>query len=98
MNDNEKFILLLRKGVYPYEYIDNWKTFYEIMLPSKLKFHSNLNMKGISVKNYKHATNIWDIFDMSNFGHYHNLYVEFDTLLLSDVFEDLEEHVLKNMN
>ena len=50
MNDHEKFILLLRKGVYPFEYIDNWKRFYKIMLPSKLKFHSNLNMKVLVVK------------------------------------------------
>ena len=25
--DIDKFILLLRKGVYPYEYIDSWKRF-----------------------------------------------------------------------
>ena len=30
-----KFILLLRKGVYPYEYMDNWERFNETSLPSK---------------------------------------------------------------
>ena len=30
-----KFILLLRKGVYPYEYMDNWERFDETLLPSK---------------------------------------------------------------
>ena len=25
--DINKFVLLLRKGVYPYEYIDSWKRF-----------------------------------------------------------------------
>ena len=28
-NDNNKFILLLPKGVYPYEYMDNWEKFNE---------------------------------------------------------------------
>ena len=39
-----KFILLLRKGVYPYEYMDNWERFNETSLPNKESFYSNLNM------------------------------------------------------
>ena len=39
--DINEFILLLRKGVYPYEYIDSWKRFAEISLPSKKAFYSN---------------------------------------------------------
>ena len=35
-NDLNKFILLLRKGVYPYEYMDNWKRFDETSLPHSL--------------------------------------------------------------
>ena len=34
-SDLNKFILLLRKGVYPYEYMDNWERFNETSLPSK---------------------------------------------------------------
>ena len=30
-----KFILLLRKGFYPYEYMDNWERFQETSLPNK---------------------------------------------------------------
>ena len=30
-----KFILLLAKGVYPYEYMKSWKIFHEILLPNK---------------------------------------------------------------
>ena len=37
--DLNKFILLLRKGVYPYEYMDNWKRFNEILLPNKEAFY-----------------------------------------------------------
>ena len=38
--DVNKFILLLRKGVYPYEYMDNWGKFNEASLPDKEAFHS----------------------------------------------------------
>ena len=47
-NDLNKFVLLLRKGVYPYEYMDSWEQFSEISLPSKEDFYSNLNMEDIS--------------------------------------------------
>ena len=35
---------MLRKGVYPYEYMDSWKKFNETSLSSKEDFYSNLNM------------------------------------------------------
>ena len=43
--DLNKFILLLRKDVYPYEYIDNWERFDEASLPNKESFYSSLNME-----------------------------------------------------
>ena len=36
--DINKFILLLRKGVYPYEYMDSWERFDETSLPDKKTF------------------------------------------------------------
>ena len=36
-----KFILLLRKGVYPYEYMDSWRRFDETTLPPNEVFYSN---------------------------------------------------------
>ena len=33
--DLNKFVLLLRKSVYPYEYMDSWERFDEISLPDK---------------------------------------------------------------
>ena len=36
--DINKFILLLRKGVCPYEYMDSWKRFNEELLPNKEVF------------------------------------------------------------
>ena len=43
-NDTNKFKLLLRKGVYPYEYMDSWKRFNETELSSKDKFYSTMIM------------------------------------------------------
>ena len=50
-----KFILLLRKGVYPYEYMDNWERFDETLLPSRESFYSNLNMENIDDIDYRHV-------------------------------------------
>ena len=50
-----KFVLLLRKGVYPYEYMDSWERFNETSLPPKKSFYSELNLEDISDKDYLHA-------------------------------------------
>ena len=36
--DINKFVLLLRKGVYPYKYMDSWEKFNETSLPDKKSF------------------------------------------------------------
>ena len=53
--DINKFVMLLRKGVYPYEYMDSWGRFNETSLPSKKDFYSELSLEDISEKDYKHA-------------------------------------------
>ena len=45
--DLSKFALLLRKGVYPYEYMDSWNRFKEESLPDKEYFYSKLNNEHI---------------------------------------------------
>ena len=47
--------MLLRKGVYPYEYMDEWEKFRETSLPQKEEFYSNLNMIDITDVDYMHA-------------------------------------------
>ena len=86
-NDLNKFILLLRKGVYPYEYMDSWERFNETSLPSKEDFYSNLNMENIHDIDYRHGNNVFKRFKLQNLGDYHDLYVQSDTLLLADVFK-----------
>ena len=84
--DLNKFVLLLRKGIYPYEYMDNWEKSDEIAFLHKEAFYSNLNLEDISDEDYTHAQKVWDVFEINNIGDYHDLYVKSDTLLLADVY------------
>ena len=86
---------MLRKGVYPYEYMDNWERFNETSLPSKESFYSNLNMENIKDIDYRHGNNVFNKFKLNNLGEYHDLYVESDTLLLADVLENFRDMCLK---
>ena len=63
-NDIKKFILLLRKGVYPYEYIDDWEKFNETTLPEKEEFYSSLNQEDITGANYMHAKRVCKDFEI----------------------------------
>ena len=94
-NDLNKFILLLRKGVYPYEYMDSWKRFNETSLPSKEDFYSNLNMEDIDDIDYRHSNNVFKGIKLEKLGDYHDLYVQSDTLLLADVFENFRDMCIR---
>ena len=94
-SDLNKFILLLRKGYYPYEYMDSSERFNEKLLPSKKDFYSNLNMEDISDIDYRHATNVFKGLKLKNLGDYHDLYVQSDTLLLADVFNNFRDMCIK---
>ena len=86
---------MLRKGVYPYKYMDNWERFNQTSLPSKESFYSNLNMENIEDIDYRHGNNVFDKFKLNSLGEYHDLYVQSDTLLLADVFENFRDICLK---
>ena len=83
--DLNKFVLLLRKGVYPYDYMDSWERFNETSFPDKKYFYSELNLEDITDKDYSHAQKVFEEF-CTDIGEYHDLYVQTDTLLLADVF------------
>ena len=46
--DLNKFVQLLRKGVYPYEYMNSWEKFNETSIPPKEAYYSKLNEEDIS--------------------------------------------------
>ena len=93
--DLNKFILLLRKGVYPYEYMDSWERFNETTLPDKEYFYSELHLEDITDEDYVHAQNVWNVFKIKNLGEYHDLYVQSDTLLLSEIFDKFRDTCIK---
>ena len=88
-------VLLLRKGVYPYEYIDSWEKFNEISLPPKEAFYSELNLEDIKDEDYEHAQKVWEVFEIKNLGEYQDLYVQCDTLLLADIFENFMDKCIE---
>ena len=94
-NDINEFKLLLRKGVCPYEYMDSWKRFNETELPSEDRFYTKLNLEDISADDYAHAINVWNTFNISNLGEYHDLYVQLDTGLLADVFANFRDKYIE---
>ena len=94
-NDLNKFVMLFRKDVYPYEYMDGWDKFNETSIPSKESFYSNLTMENITETDYRHANNVFKTFKLNNLGDYHDLYVQSDTLLLADVFENFRKACIK---
>ena len=94
-DDINKFLLLLRKGVYPYEYMDSWERFNEEQLPSLVKFYSQLNPKHSTKDDYKHAQKVWNTFNIRNLSEYHDLYVQSDTLQFANVFEKFRNLYLK---
>ena len=94
-NDPNNFALLLRKGVYPYEYMDSWERFKEESLPDKESFYSKLNDEHITDEDYAHAQKVCDTFKIKHLGEYHDLYVQSDTTLLADVFENFRDKCIE---
>ena len=87
--------MLLRKGVYPYDYMDSWDKFNETSIPNKESFYSSLTMENITETDYIHANNVIKTFKLNNLGDYHDLYVQSDTLLLAGVFENFRKACIK---
>ena len=74
--------------------MNSWGKLDENTLPPKKDFYSNSNLKDISDKDYTHAQKVWDVLKIKNLGEYPDLYVQTDTLLLSDVFENFRNKCL----
>ena len=75
--------------------MDSWNRFKEESLPDKEYFYSELNKEHITDEDYAHAQKVWDTFKIKNLGEYHDLYVQSDTALLADVFENFRDKCIE---
>ena len=67
----------------------------ETTLPPKEAFYSNVNLENISDVDYAHAQKVWEGFEIKHCGEYHDLYVQSNSLLLADVFENFRNMCLE---
>ena len=58
--------LVKQKGVYPYEYIDSFKKFFDEKLHDRCEFYSSLKDECISEKDFSHAINVWNVFKINS--------------------------------
>ena len=84
-------LLLTKKGVYPYDYMNSIERLKETKLPSKEDFYLKLYDK----EDYQYAHNVWNTFKCQTLQDYHELYLKTDVLLLADVFENFRKISLK---
>ena len=92
-NDVNKFFSLLRKGIYPYDYMDEWENFNETILPKKEKFYSNVTMEDITNAGYMHVKRFCKELEIKRLTDYYDLYLKSDTLLFADVIENFRKCV-----
>ena len=64
--DNNKFISLLWKSVYPCKYMDGWEKVNEKPLLEKEDFYSRLNMEDITDADNTHAKRVCIDFEIKN--------------------------------
>lgn len=87
--------LLMRKGVYPYSWVDSTVKFHQTSLPDQNDFYNDIGECECTDEQYKQAQLVWDEFDCKTFEDYSNLYLETDVYLLADVYEKFRDLMLK---
>ena len=58
------------------------------MLTEEENFYSHINIEDITDTDYANAKRVFKDFEIKKSGEYHDSYVQNDTLLLADVFEN----------
>ena len=75
--------------------MDSWERFDENTIPPKKAFYRELNLQNITDKDYEYVKKVWEAFEIKNLGECHDLYVQCDTFLLSDVFQNFRNKCIE---
>ena len=75
--------------------MDSWEIFNETTLPNKKAFYRNLYLEDITDEDYMYAQKVFEEIKLKNIGEYHDLYVQSDTLLFADVFENFRNKCIE---
>lgn len=86
--DSEKFKYIRQKGVFPYQYVDDFLKLNQNKLPEKEHFFNNLSDEHITNEEYERAKNVWKLFNCDSIGDYSDIYLKSDVLLLADIFQN----------
>lgn len=93
---NANLNLLKQKGIFPYDYVDDWAKLQENCLPSIENFYNKLTDSDITHEEYLHARNVWNAFGVDTMGGYTDIYLKTDVLLLACVFENYRKITLSS--
>ena len=93
--DINKFVLLLRKGIYSYEHMDSWERFNETSLLNKKAFISELNLEDCTDEGDTYYKIVFKELRLKGLSDYHDLYIQCDTLLLADVCENFKNKCIE---
>ena len=86
----EKRELMMRKNVYPYEYMTGMDVLSETSLPPPEAFASQLTGSvRASDEDYAHALKVWNVFNCENMGDFTKVYVRADCYQLLEVVSEL---------
>jgi hypothetical protein len=96
-NIDERKHLLLRKGVYCYEYVTSLNVLRETKkIPARKHFYSKLTANNISIEDYSHAKNVYSIFKCRDMLEYTELYCKSDVALLAEVIVQFRMEIMTN--
>ena len=82
--------------MFPYEYLSSHAVFKETSLPGIEDFDSSLGIgDSVSLADFQHAKNVWDVFKCRNFQDYTELYCELDVILLAELYSHFKDNCKK---